>query len=114
MISGSLIRVRLKGFDFRMLDAAVAEIVATVRRTGGRVAGPVPLPTRRQRYVVNRASFVDKKSREQFELPTFRRLLDILNPTQQTIDELGKMELATGIDVEIKLVSQAKESVANV
>jgi small subunit ribosomal protein S10 len=104
MIGGSLIRVRLKGYDHRQLDTAVGEIVQTVRRTGGRVAGPIPLPTRKQRYVVNRSTFVDKKSREQFEVFTYKRLLDILEPTQQTIDELGKLELSTGIDVEIKLM----------
>jgi len=104
MIGGSLIRVRLKGFDFRQLDTAVGEIVQTVRRTGGRVAGPIPLPTRRQRYTVNRSTFIDKKSREQFEVLTYKRLIDILEPTQQTIDELGKLELSTGIDVEIKLM----------
>jgi small subunit ribosomal protein S10 len=81
----------------------VGEIVQTVRRTGGRVAGPIPLPTRIEKYTVNRSPFVDKKSREQFEIRTHKRLLDILEPTQQTIDELGKLELSTGIDVEIKL-----------
>jgi len=104
MIGGQLIRVRLKGYDHKLLDAAVNEIVLTVRRTGGRVAGPIPLPTRIERYTVNRSPYVDKKSREQFEIRTFKRLLDILEPTQQTIDELGKLELSTGIDVEIKLM----------
>ena len=75
----------------------------TVRRTGGRVAGPIPLPTRIVKFTVNRSTFVDKKSREQFEIRTHKRMLDILEPTQQTIDELGKLELSTGIDVEIKL-----------
>lgn len=103
MIGGQLIRIRLKGYDYKLLDAAVAEIVQTVRRTGGRVAGPIPLPTKIERYTVNRSPFIDKKSREQFELRTHKRLLDILEPTQQTIDELGKLELSTGIDVEIKL-----------
>jgi small subunit ribosomal protein S10 len=103
MIGGHSIRIRLKGYDHKLLDTAVTEIVSTVRRTGGRVAGPVPLPTRIERYTVNRASFVDKKSREQFEIRTHKRLLDILEPTQQTIDELGKLELSSGIDVEIKL-----------
>lgn len=98
-----LIRVRLKGYDHKLLDSAVSEIVATVRRTGGKVAGPIPLPTRIARYTVNRSSFIDKESREQFEVRTHKRLLDILEPTQQTIDELGKLELSTGIDVEIKL-----------
>jgi small subunit ribosomal protein S10 len=103
MIGGQLIRIRLKGYDHKLLDAAVGEIVQTVRRTGGRVAGPIPLPTRINKFTVNRSTFVDKKSREQFEIRTFKRLLDILEPTQQTIDELGKLELSTGIDVEIKL-----------
>jgi len=103
MLGGQLIRVRLKGYDHKLLDAAVHEIVQTVRRTGGRVAGPIPLPTRIERFTVNRSPYVDKKSREQFEIRTHKRLLDILEPTQQTIDELGKLELSTGIDVEIKL-----------
>jgi small subunit ribosomal protein S10 len=103
MIGGQLIRIRLKGYDHKLLDAAVGEIVGTVRRTGGRVAGPIPLPTRIEKFTVNRSTFVDKKSREQFEIRTHKRLLDILEPTQQTIDELGKLELSTGIDVEIKL-----------
>ena len=84
-----------------MLDTAVTEIVQTVRRTGGRVAGPIPLPTKKERYTVNRASFIDKKSREQFEIRTHKRLLDVIEPTQQTIDELGKLELSTGINVRI-------------
>ena len=103
MIGGQLIRIRLKGYDHKLLDSAVAEIVQTVRRTGGRVAGPIPLPTKIERYTVNRSPFIDKKSREQFEIRTHKRLLDILEPTPQTIDELGKLELSTGIDVEIKL-----------
>ncbi len=103
MIGGQKIRIRLKGYDYKLLDAAVAEIVQTIRRTGGRVAGPIPLPTKIERFTVNRSPFIDKKSREQFELKTHKRLLDILEPTQQTIDELGKLELSTGIDVEIKL-----------
>jgi small subunit ribosomal protein S10 len=103
MLGGQLIRIRLKGYDHKLLDAAVSEIVSTVRRTGGRVAGPIPLPTRIERYTVNRSPFIDKKSREEFEIRTHKRLLDILEPTQQTIDELGKLELSTGIDVEIKL-----------
>jgi small subunit ribosomal protein S10 len=103
MIGGQKIRIRLKGYAHKLLDAAVAEIVSTVRRTGGRVAGPIPLPTRKQRFTVNRSPFVDKKSREQFEMRTHKRMLDILEPTQQTIDDLGKLELSTGIDVEIQL-----------
>ena len=103
MLGGQSIRIRLKGYDHKLLDAAVAEIVATVRRTGGRVAGPVPLPTKRELFTVNRSPFVDKKSREQLKLETHKRLLDILEPTPQTIDELGKLELSTGIHAEIKL-----------
>jgi small subunit ribosomal protein S10 len=103
MIGGHSIRIRLKGYDPKLLDTAVHEIVSTVRRTGGRVAGPIPLPTRLERFTVNRSPFIDKKSREQFEIRTHKRLLDILEPTQQTIDELGKLELSTGVDVEIKL-----------
>lgn len=103
MLGGQRIRVRLKGYDHKLLDSAVQEIVQIVRRTGGRVAGPIPLPTRIERFTVNRSPHVDKKSREQFEIRTHKRLLDILEPTQQTIDDLGKLELSTGIDVEIKL-----------
>ena len=104
MIGGQLIRIRLRGYDHKLLDSAVSEIVQAVRRTGGRVAGPIPLPTRVERFTVNRSPFVDKKAREQFEIRTHKRLLDILEPTQQTIDELGKLELSTGIDVQIKLL----------
>jgi small subunit ribosomal protein S10 len=104
MLGGQVIRIRLKGYDHKLLDAAVSEIVQTVRRTGGRVAGPIPLPTRIERFTVNRSSFVDKKSREQFEIRTHKRLLDVLEPTQQTIDELSKLELSTGINVELKLL----------
>lgn len=103
MIGGQLIRIRLKGYDHKLVDSAVGEIVQTVRRTGGRVAGPIPLPTRIVKFTVNRSPFIDKKSREQFEIRTHKRLLDILEPTPQTIDELMKLELSTGIDVEIKL-----------
>jgi small subunit ribosomal protein S10 len=97
------IRIRLKAYDYRVLDQSVKEIVETVKRTGGRVAGPIPLPTRFERFTVLRSPHVDKKSREQFEIRTHKRLLDILDPTQQTIDALGKLELAAGVDVEIKL-----------
>jgi len=102
MSGGQRIRVRLRGYDYKLLDSAVAEIVQTIRRTGGRVAGPIPLPTKMERFTVNSSPFIDKKSREQFEIRTHKRLLDILEPTQQTIDELGKLELSTGINVEIK------------
>ncbi len=97
------IRIRLKAYDHSILDRAAMEIVETARRTGARVAGPVPLPTRINRYCVLRSPHVDKKSREQFEIRTHKRLLDILEPTQQTIDALMKLELSAGVDVEIKL-----------
>lgn len=97
------IRIRLKAFDHRVLDQSTSEIVNTAKRTGARVRGPIPLPTGIERFTVNRSPHVDKKSREQFELRTHKRLLDILEPTQQTIDALGKLDLAAGVDVEIKL-----------
>ena len=97
------IRIRLKAYDHRVLDQSVGEIVETVKRTGGRVAGPIPLPTRIERFTVNRSPHVDKKSRDQFEIRTHKRLLDILEPTQQTIDALGNLDIAAGVDVEIKL-----------
>ena len=102
-MTGQRIRIRLKAFDFRMLDTSAADIVETAKRTGAQVAGPIPLPTRIEKFTVNRSPHVDKKSREQFELRTHKRLLDILEPTQQTIDALGKLDLAAGVDVEIKL-----------
>ncbi|HEX9756780.1 MAG TPA: 30S ribosomal protein S10 [Nitrospiria bacterium] len=97
------IRIRLKGYDFRVLDQSVLEIVDTVRRTGAKVAGPIPLPTRINRYTVLRSPHVDKKSREQFEIRTHKRLLDILDPTPETVDALMKLNLSAGVDVEIKL-----------
>ena len=97
------IRIRLKAYDHRVLDRSVVEIVDAVKRTGGRVAGPVPLPTRIERFTVNRSPHVDKKSREQFEIRTHKRLLDIIDPTPQTVDALMKLDLAAGVDVEIKL-----------
>ena len=97
------IRVRLCGYDHGLLDGAVHEIVQVIRRTGGRVSGPVPLPTKIFKFTVNRSPHVDKESRDQFEMRTHRRLIDILEPTQQTIDELGKLELSAGIEVDITL-----------
>ncbi|MBL7661936.1 30S ribosomal protein S10 [bacterium] len=97
------IRIRLCGYDHHVLDTAIQEIVQVVRRTGGKVAGPIPLPTKIERFTVNRSPHVDKKSRDQFEIRSHKRLIDILEPTQQTIDDLGKLELSAGIDVEIKL-----------
>jgi len=96
------IRIRLKAYDFRLLDQSTAEIVDTARRTGASISGPIPLPTQIQRYTVLRSPHVDKKSREQFEIRTHKRLLDILDPTQQTVDALMKLELPAGVDVEIK------------
>ena len=103
MASATKIRIRLKAFDHQLLDKSATDIVETAKRTGARVAGPIPLPTHIERFTVNRSPHVDKKSREQFELRTHKRLLDILEPTQQTIDALGKLDLAAGVDVEIKL-----------
>lgn len=97
------IRIRLKAFDHRILDASTKEIVLTARRTGALVRGPIPLPTRIVRYTVNRSPHVDKKSREQFEMRTHKRVLDIVEPTPQTVDALMKLDLAAGVDVEIKL-----------
>jgi small subunit ribosomal protein S10 len=104
MVSNSQkIRIRLKAYDHRLLDQSTKEIVDTAKRTGARVAGPIPLPTAINKFCVLRSPHVDKKSREQFEIRTHKRLLDILDPTQQTIDALMKLDLAAGVDVEIKL-----------
>ncbi|MBU0663907.1 MAG: 30S ribosomal protein S10 [Proteobacteria bacterium] len=97
------IRIRLKAYDHKLLDQSTSEIVETARRTGAAVAGPIPLPTSINKYCVLRSPHVNKKSREQFEMRTHRRLLDILEPTQQTIDMLMKLELSAGVNVEIKL-----------
>jgi small subunit ribosomal protein S10 len=103
MVTTDKIRIKLKGYDHKLLDQSTREIVETAKRTGATVAGPIPMPTRINKYCVLRSPHVDKKSREQFELRTHRRLLDILEPTQQTIDSLMKLELSAGVDVEIKL-----------
>ena len=97
------IRIRLKAFDCRVLDASTAEIVSTAKRTGATVRGPIPLPTKIEKYTVLRSPHIDKKSREQFEIRTHKRLLDIIDPTPQTVDALMKLDLAAGVDVEIKL-----------
>ena len=97
------IRIRLKAFDHRILDNSTGEIVSTAKRTGATVRGPVPLPTRIERFTVNRSPHIDKKSREQFEMRTHKRLLEIVDPTPQTVDALMKLDLAAGVDVEIKL-----------
>ena len=96
------IRIRLKAYDHKLLDQSANEIVDTARRTGARVAGPIPLPTKINKYCVLRSPHGDKKSREQFEIRTHKRLLDILEPTQQTLDALMKLDLSAGVDVEIK------------
>jgi small subunit ribosomal protein S10 len=97
------IRIRLKGYDHRLLDQSALEIMDTAKRTGAKVSGPIPLPTRINRWTVLRSPHVDKKSREQFEIRTHKRLMDILDPTPQTVDALMKLDLAAGVDVEIKL-----------
>src|SRR5215210_3770834 len=102
MTNGQRIRIRLKAFDFRMLDVSSAEIVETAKRTGAKVAGPIPLPTQIEKFTVNRSPHADKKSMEQFEIRTHKRLIDIVDPTPQTVDALMKLELATGVDIKIK------------
>ena len=102
VIGKERIRIRLKAYDYRILDQSTGEIVETARRTGAQIAGPIPLPTMKNKYTVLRSPHVDKKSREQFEIRTHKRLLDILEPTQQTVDALMKLELPAGVDVEIK------------
>ena len=97
------IRIRLKAFDHRVLDQATTHIADTARRTGALIRGPIPLPTRTEKFTVNRGPHVDKKSREQFEVRTHKRLLDIVQPTPQTVDALMKLDLAAGVHVEIKL-----------
>jgi small subunit ribosomal protein S10 len=102
-MAGQKIRIRLKAYDHRILDQSVNEIVETAKRTGAQIAGPIPLPTVLNKFTVLRSPHVDKKSREQFEIRTHKRLLDILEPTPQTVDALMKLDLSAGVDVEIKL-----------
>ena len=102
-LSSQKIRIRMKAYDFKLLDQSVGEIVDTALRTGARVAGPIPLPTSVNRWTVLRGPHIDKKSREQFEIRTHKRLIDIFEPTSQTVDALMKLDLAAGVDVEIKL-----------
>jgi small subunit ribosomal protein S10 len=97
------IRIRLRAFDCRVLDKSVVEIVDTAKRTGALLAGPIPLPTRIEKFTVNRSPHVDKKSMDQFELRTHKRLLDIVNPTMNTVDELKKLNLPAGVDITIKI-----------
>ena len=97
------IRIRLKAYDHRVLDTSAKEILETAKRTGAEVRGPIPLPTRIEKFTVLRSPHIDKKSREQFEIRTHKRLMDIIDPTPQTVDALMKLDLAAGVDVEIKL-----------
>lgn len=96
------IRIKLRAFDHRLLDQSALEIVETAKRTGANVSGPIPLPAEKEIITVNRSPFIDKKSREQFQIKTHKRLMDILNPTARTIDALKKLDLPAGVDVEIK------------
>jgi small subunit ribosomal protein S10 len=97
------IRIKLRAFDYKLLDQSLIEIVNTVKRTGANISGPIPLPTSINRYTVLRSPHVDKKSREQFEIRTHKRLIDILEYTPQTVDALMKLDISAGVDVEIKL-----------
>ncbi len=97
------IRIRLKAYDHRVLDTSAKEILETAKRTGADVRGPIPLPTRIEKFTVLKGPHIDKKSREQFEIRTHKRLMDIIDPTPQTVDALMKLDLASGVDVEIKL-----------
>ena len=96
------LRIKLRAYDHKLLDSSVIEIVQTARETGARVAGPIPLPTEINKFTVLRSPHIDKKSREQFEMRTHKRLIDIVDPTQQTVDSLMKLDLSAGVDVEIK------------
>ena len=108
MPNGEKIRIRLKAYDHRILDQSTKEIVDTAKRTGADVAGPIPLPTVINRWTVLRSPHVDKKSREQFEIRTHKRLLDIISPQQETVDALRKLDLPAGVDVEIKAFGRGK------
>ena len=103
MIGKERIRIRLKAYDYRVLDQSTGEIVETARRTGAQIAGPIPLPTVKNKYCVLRSPHVDKKSREQFEIRTHKRLIDVLEPGSKTIENLTKLDLPAGVDIEIKL-----------
>ena len=103
MMTNTKIRIRLKAYDHKLLDQSASDIVDTATKTGAKVVGPIPLPTRISKYTVLRSPHIDKKSREQFEIRTHKRLMDIMEPTQQTVDALMKLDLSAGVDVEIKL-----------
>ncbi|MCS5620510.1 MAG: 30S ribosomal protein S10 [Nitrospinaceae bacterium] len=102
-MSDQKIKIKLKAYDHKLLDRSVSEIVETTRRTGAKVVGPIPLPTMKNKWTVLRSPHVDKKSREQFEIRTHKRILEILEPTPQTVDALMKLDLSGGVDIEIKL-----------
>ena len=102
-MNGQRIRIKLRGFDYRVIDQSASDIVDTAKRTGARVAGPIPMPTRIERYTVNRSPHVDKKSMDQFELRTHNRLIDIIEPTVQTVDELKKLNLPAGVEININV-----------
>ena len=97
------IRIRLRAYDNKLLDLSTADIINTAKRTGAKVRGPIPLPTRMEKYTVNKSPHVDKKSRDQLEIRTHNRLLDIIDPTPQTVDALMKLDLSAGVEVEIKI-----------
>lgn len=102
-MSDQRIRIRLKAFDHRLIDRSATEIVETAKRTGARVKGPIPLPTRKERYTVLISPHVNKDARDQYEIRTYKRLMDIIDPTDKTVDALMKLDLAAGVDVQIKL-----------
>ena len=102
-MSDQRIRIRLKAFDHRLIDRSATEIVETAKRTGARIKGPIPLPTRIERYTVLISPHVDKDARDQYEIRTYKRLMDIIDPTDKTVDALMKLDLAAGVDVQIKL-----------
>ena len=102
-MTGGKIRIRMEAYDHQALDASAKEIVDHAKRTGARVAGPIPLPTRVEKFTVNRSPHVDKKSMDQFEIRTHKRLLDIIEPTSKTVDELRKLNLPAGVDITIKI-----------
>ena len=107
MMLNQKIRIRLKAYDHAILDHSTKEIVSTAKRTGAQVRGPIPLPRQTDKFTVNRSPHVNKKSREQFEIRTHRRLIDIVEPTPQTVDALGKLDLASGVNVEITVLGEA-------
>ena len=102
-MQGQKIRIKLRGYDHRILDQSTHQIVETAKRTGARVVGPIPLPTKLEKYTVLRSPHVNKKSREQFEMRTHKRLLDIMDPTAKTVDELKKLELPSGVEITLEI-----------